>query len=157
MNFDQAVEFILRHEGGYVNNPKDPGGETNFGISKRAYPKVDIKALTKEKAKAIYHLDYWDRLRIGELHPEVRLMMLDCAVNQGQTRAAMMAQRIVGVKADGKMGPATIKAINELEPSHFLSQMSAQRLIAYNHHPEWETFGKGWGKRLLDCVLTSLA
>ena len=66
-DFEKAVEFVLRMEGGYVNDPKDPGGETNFGIAKKSYPGVDIKNLTEEQAEEIYKRDYWEKYNIGEL------------------------------------------------------------------------------------------
>lgn len=86
-NFDRAIAFVLKHEGGYVNNPQDPGGETNFGISRRAYPNVDIKNLTKERVVEIYKKDYWDAANCGEIDWPFDIIMFDTAVNMGIDRA----------------------------------------------------------------------
>ncbi|MBI5885317.1 MAG: hypothetical protein HZB85_01890 [Deltaproteobacteria bacterium] len=86
-NFERSIAFILRHEGGYVNDPRDPGGETNFGISKRAYPYLDIKGLTVEDAKIIYKKDYWDKAGCGALEWPLCLVHFDACVNLGIARA----------------------------------------------------------------------
>lgn len=85
--FQQAVEFVLKKEGGYVNHPDDPGGETNFGISKRAYPHLDIAALTRKEAIQIYHEDYWLPISREVEHPHMQFIVFDAAVNHGVTRA----------------------------------------------------------------------
>ena len=71
MNFDQAFDRLISNEGGYVNNPADPGGETNWGISKRSYPDVDIANLTREGAKAIYLRDFWQRGQMDQYDPAI--------------------------------------------------------------------------------------
>ncbi len=86
-NFKRAIVFVLRHEGGYVNDPRDPGGETKFGISKRAYPQVDIMSLTVNEAKDIYKTDYWDRAGCDGLAWPLCLVVLDTAVNCGVDKA----------------------------------------------------------------------
>jgi hypothetical protein len=86
-NFDRAIAFVLEHEGGYVNNPQDPGGETNFGISRRAYPDLDIKNLTKEQAIEIYKKDYWGAAGCGGMNWPFDIIMFDTAVNVGVMRA----------------------------------------------------------------------
>lgn len=88
-NFDTAVAFVLKHEGGYVNDPKDPGGETKYGISKRAYPGLDIKALTEDGAKAIYRRDYWDKSGAPDMG-NLALLHFDTAVNIGVGAAKMI-------------------------------------------------------------------
>ena len=75
--FDEIIEKVLEHEGGYVNDPDDAGGETNYGIAKRWYPNVDIKNLTKEQAKKIYHTDYWRRGKCDEVPPQLRHIYFD--------------------------------------------------------------------------------
>ena len=107
-DFEQAVALILKHEGGYVHDKNDPGGETNYGISKRAYPAEDIKALTPERAKALYRRDYWDAIRGPELPFPVALVVFDMAVNAGVSAAVKLLQRSVGATVDGKIGPQTI-------------------------------------------------
>lgn len=157
MTFDEVMEFVLKHEGGYVNLSTDPGGATKYGISQRAYPKLDIQSLTPDKAKEIYKFDYWDKIRIGDMPPGVRLMVMDAAVNQGPARAALMVQRVLGVKDDGKIGPQTLTAFKSIDSTHFISQFAALRFIAYTSNPNWIHFGKGWGRRLIDCILISLS
>lgn len=88
MSFDKAVEFVLKYEGGYIYHPADPGGETNFGISKRAYPQLDIKNLTAEHAKNIYRYDYWQKAGCEKLDWPLSLIVFDTAVNMGLARAA---------------------------------------------------------------------
>ena len=113
MSFERVIGIVLEHEGGYVNDPVDPGGETNYGISKRAYPDIDIGALTREQAKAIYRRDYWDRLTLDRLEtdPMLRGSMFDMAVNSGPLRAVELLQRaanaflISQITEDGRMGP----------------------------------------------------
>ncbi len=84
--FNEAIERVLKHEGGYVNDPTDKGGETNYGISKRAYPDLDIKNLTKEDAKKIYYQDYWLKSYADQLPIDVRYIHFDTAINMGLKR-----------------------------------------------------------------------
>src|ERR1044072_8557468 len=94
--FKSAVEIILAHEGGYSFDPRDPGGETNFGISKRQYPNLNIKDLTRERAKAIYFSDYWNKVRGDSLPFGVALVAFDYAVNAGVSTAIKALQRVSG-------------------------------------------------------------
>jgi len=86
-NFEKAVDFVLQREGGYVNHPNDPGGETNFGICKRTYPKIDIKNLTRSDAIEIYRTDYWKKSGADKLDDALSLVHFDTAVNAGLSRA----------------------------------------------------------------------
>lgn len=112
--FKRCVEVILRNEGGYINHPSDPGGETNFGISKRAFPTEDIKNMTRERAIEIYYQHFWLRLNIGQLPDHLALQVFDFAVNAGSRIAAIALQKIVVVKADGVIGPVTLNAVRAL-------------------------------------------
>jgi lysozyme family protein len=96
MKFEEAVQFILLKEGGYVNDPNDPGGETNFGISKRAYPNEDIKNMTKERAIEIYRKDYWNELNLDNVTFPMKLVMFDTAVNMGVTASKQLKHRCDG-------------------------------------------------------------
>ena len=87
-DFDRAIAFVLKWEGGYVNNPADPGGETKFGISQRAYPSVNIKDLTEEQAKAVYKRDYWEKMGCNALIWPMSLVVFDTAINMGCSKAA---------------------------------------------------------------------
>ena len=151
MSFDRAVEMVLKHEGGYVNDPKDPGGETRFGISKRAYPDVDILRLTEDEAKTIYRRDYWDKLRTDEIPEELAICVFDAAVNMGRDRAVRLLQRACGVAQDGVMGGNTIAAANRLVDP--VVRFSAERIIAYTGIRGFDTFGKGWLRRTVAVAL----
>ena len=148
-NFDQCVEIILKLEGGYVNDPADPGGETNFGISKRSFPSLDIKNLTEELAKDIYNVHYWSYLKCGDMPLSIALCVFDCAVNQGVSRAAKWLQEILDVKQDGVLGPKTFNALQgKFSPSLVLNY---QVLRAYNYGltANYHKFGKIWMHRVL--------
>jgi len=143
--------MVLRHEGGYSADPRDPGGETRFGISKRAYPDVDILGLTEDEAKAIYRRDYWDKLRPDELPQELAICVFDCAVNMGRDKAVRLLQRACGVAQDGVMGGNTLAAANRL--SDAVVRFSAERIIAYTGIRGFDTFGKGWLRRTITTAL----
>lgn len=131
MSFERAFDLVIGHEGGYVNDPKDPGGETKFGISKSAYPNLDIKALTIEQARNIYLRDYW--LGAGCDHvadPAMAMLMFDCAVNQGVSRAKQIAAK-----------------------SNSPVEYQAERALHYASLPTFERFGRGWMRRLFDGLL----
>ena len=151
MSFEQAVALVLKHEGGYSNDSRDPGGETRFGISKRSYPDVDILRLTEDEAKAIYRRDYWDTLRPDELPQELAICVFDCAVNMGRDKAFRLLQRACGVAQDGVMGGNTIAAANRLVDP--VVRFSAERVIAYTGIRGFDTFGKGWLRRTFAVAL----
>ena len=154
--FEDCIDKVLEHEGGYVNDPKDPGGETNFGISKRAYPDVDIKNLTEDGAKDIYRRDYWDKNRVDDLADELKHIFFDMCVNQGRGTAVKILQRACNAKGadlavDGGFGPGTKGALETYKPS--LERVRCYRLKHYydlvNRKPEQERFLFGWFKRAL--------
>ena len=155
VTFNEIIDVVLHHEGGYVNDPKDPGGETNFGISKRAYPDVDMKTLTKESAKDIYKRDYWDRNHCGDLPDELRHVYFDMCVNMGRGRATKIMQETANtkgadLKVDGGMGPKTIGALKNIE----LERVRAYRVKYYvnliDRKPDLEKFYFGWFRRSLE-------
>ena len=155
--FDEIIEVVLEHEGGYVNDPKDPGGETNFGIAKRSHPDVDIKNLTKEGAKEIYKEVYWDKNKVESLPEELWHIYFDMCVNQGKSRAVKIIQRAVNGKGgsltvDGGMGPMTIAAIDKSKVE--LGRVRAYRVKYYadlvTKKPDLERFYFGWFKRALE-------
>ena len=147
MNFEQAFELLVGHEGGYVNDPRDPGGETKYGISKRSYPNLDIARLTLAEAKDIYLRDFWDRAKMDSLPEKARFDIFDTAVNSGIGTAIRLAQKAVGVAEDGYMGPITIKAINEFSGSAFVSLFNSERLLFWTSLSNWRDHGKGWARR----------
>ena len=155
VTFNEIIDVVLHHEGGYVNDPKDPGGETNFGISKRAYPDVDMKTLTKESAKDIYKRDYWDRNHCGDLPDELRHVYFDMCVNMGRGRATKIMQETANtkgadLKVDAGMGPKTIGALKNIE----LERVRAYRVKYYvnliDRKPDLEKFYFGWFRRSLE-------
>lgn len=147
-NFDNAFEHIVGLEGGYVNDPKDPGGETNYGISKRAYPDVDIKALTLDQAKGIYRRDYWNAVKADQLPWPLAAYVFDCAVNQGASVAILLLQKTLGVKMDGILGQHTLAAVRKGDQQELASLYMAQRALRYTGTRNFDRFGLGWMKRL---------
>lgn len=150
MDFDEAFERLIAHEGGYVNDPRDPGGETNWGISKRSYPNLDIKALTREQAKSIYKRDYWDRAGANQYDPELGFAVFDAAVNSGIGNAVRFLQRAVGVADDGRIGPITVAAVKSRSTAKVLLGFYGERLEFMTKLSVWDRFGKGWARRIAD-------
>jgi len=144
MDFDAAFEKVIGHEGGYVNDPNDPGGETRYGISKRAYPNEDIKKLTLDRAKLLYKRDYWDRLKLDQLPTDIRFDLFDAAVNSGLSAAAKFLQRACNVTADGIIGNQTIAAAHRLDPQKLDAKLSGYRLMYLTDLPGWQHYSKGW-------------
>lgn len=162
MNFPEAVRHVLDIEGGYVFNKKDPGGETNFGISKRSYPGLDIKNLTVDLATEIYLRDFWLPIKADLLPLKVRYCLFDCAVNQGVGRAVKILQTALNVKVDGVLGVKTLAAANAVNENKLLEDIVMARFKHYislddkeKQDDPWDEFGKGWVKRLLIVTLVS--
>lgn len=149
MTFDQVFDKLISHEGGYVFNPHDPGGETKFGISKRSYPHLDIHSLTLADAKTIYKRDFWDRAQCDKLHPDLAFDLFDGAVNSGIGQAIRWLQRAVGVADDGVVGPLTLASINrENDTSAIRARYNGHRLDFMTRLSTWDVFGKGWARRI---------
>lgn len=146
--FDSSFAALVGNEGGYVNNPADPGGETNWGISKRSYPTVDIAALSQDDAKAIYKRDFWDRAQCDRLPPGIAFDVFDTAVNSGIGQAIRFLQRAVGVADDGVVGPMTLAAISRVEPEAVQARFNGQRLDFMTRLTTWDTFSRGWARRI---------
>ena len=147
--FDKAIKVILKHEGGYVNHPSDPGGETNYGISKRAYPSLDIAKLSEHDAKVIYKEDYWDKIRGDDLPEGLSLVIFDMAVNAGIKRAIKLLQGILRVKKDGIIGPKTLGSIEGRDIKELIYLYSIERITYYTSLSTFNVFGKGWIKRVI--------
>tara|TARA_Y100001937_G_scaffold61144_1_gene83587 strand:- start:23 stop:532 length:510 start_codon:yes stop_codon:yes gene_type:complete len=154
--FSEALEIILHHEGGYVNHPKDPGGETNLGVTKRVYEEFggtkEMKELTKEDVEPIYKKNYWDRVKGDDLPLGLDLCIFDFAVNAGPGRAAKFIQRLVNTTVDGGIGPNTLGKINEYVDNYGIEQtISSYALMRQNYYEglsTFDTFGKGWTRRV---------
>ena len=159
-NFKKAIELVLKHEGGYVDHPSDPGGATNLGITRAtlaAYrglsvgelPKSDVKRLTRHEAEAIYKKNYWDKVSGDELANGVDYAVMDYAVNSGVSRSAKALQGIVGAKVDGVIGVMTLRAANEYDDQQLIERLCDGRLSFLQRLRHWKTFGKGWRRRVV--------
>ena len=147
-DFDHAFKALIGHEGGYVNHPKDPGGETKFGITKRTYPDEDIRNLTIDRAKALYKRDFWDKVRGDDLPYVVAFNLFDAAVNSGVGNAVRWLQRALDVADDGKLGPLTFAAALQVDPEALAARFNGHRLRFMTGLSTWPTFGKGWARRI---------
>lgn len=145
MDFDQAFSRLIGHEGGYTNNPADPGGETNWGISKRSYPSVDIKNLTRDQAATIYLRDFWKPL--GDADPAIKFQVFDFAVNSGIQTAVRKLQAAIGVADDGHWGPISANTLAAMDKNDVLMRFIAQRIRFWASLSTWLMFGKGWAIR----------
>lgn len=151
MNFDEAFDRLIGHEGGYANDSRDPGGETMWGVTARVARangfRGDMRDLPREKAKQIYRDLYWTPIKADELPEGLRFEVFDAAVNSGPEQAVKWLQRVVGAAPDGVIGPATMRAIAQadaLAPARF----SGVRLQFMTDLPTWGAFGKGWARRV---------
>ena len=155
-NFPVAIEAVLKNEGGYVNNPSDKGGETNFGIAKKYHPEVDVKNLTRDGAKQIYYREYWEKNNLDKvIEQNVATALLDTVVNHGSgPRIIQKAINRAGgnVQVDGNMGVNTVFAINKIKPQNFLPALADERESLYRSlvakDPSQSKFLAGWLKRI---------
>lgn len=161
MKFLDCVAVVLKHEGGFSMNPKDPGGATNFGITKetlsqwrgRPVTVEEVRDLTIGEARDIYRVWYWDAAECDQLPAGLNLCVFDCAVNQGLRRAILFLQWAVGAIEDAKMGPATLTAVQkhyDASPRSLINTYQDRRLHHYQSLKIWPTFGKGWKNRAED-------
>lgn len=139
---------MLSYEGGWVNDPNDAGGETNFGISKRAYPALDIKSLTIDDAKAIYKRDYWMAISADQLPENLAFAVFDTAVNMGVTSAIRLLQITLGVEVDGKIGPKTISESFH-QGDRGVTVFLLERAKRYMQIKDVTIWGSNWGERLV--------
>ncbi|MDR1235463.1 MAG: hypothetical protein LBJ96_00495 [Holosporaceae bacterium] len=152
--FLKAFDYVMRHEGGYSNDPQDPGGETHYGISKRSYPNLDIKKLTRDQARQIYFVDFWMKAKCEDITDEnIAAKMFDLCVNMGIAQAVKLIQRALRaagcpVTEDGLIGSETLAAINKADPSDLLAALKSEaagyyRLVA-KINPTQQRFIEGW-------------
>ncbi|GAA5540612.1 acetylmuramidase [Ochrobactrum soli] len=155
-NFSTIMPYIFQEEGGYVDNPADPGGATNMGITIGTLSKwtghsesaQDVKNLTKDAATEIYKKQYWDKIDGDSLPSGVDYAMLDFAVNSGPGHAIKMLQQILGVLQDGFLGPATFAALSARSPQDLIDRLSDERAAWLRGLAAAATFGKGWQARV---------
>lgn len=157
-NWDDSFAAVLKHEGGYVNNPHDPGGRTNLGVTQRAWEaylnrdvtETEMRALTPDIVKPFYKAMYWDKIKGDQLPAGVDYATYDLAVNSGTRRAAKYLQEIAGVFADGIIGPKSIDAIEALDPEQTVEVLCDMRLNFLKRLTTFDTFGKGWSARVAE-------
>jgi lysozyme family protein len=155
-NWEQCFALILKEEGGFVDDPRDPGGATNLGCTKAAWEayvghevtKNDIKALTPKDVMPLYKSKYWDKIKGDELPSGVDYAVFDFAINSGPSRAAKTLQSVVGVATDGSIGPATLAALETSNIRDIATRICEERLAFLQGLPTWGTFGKGWDARV---------
>jgi len=157
-NFDTCFALVLAHEGGYVDHPKDPGGRTNHGVTQRVWEEwlgrpvseKEMRALTPTMIKPLYKRKYWDACRADDLMVGVDYAVFDVSVNSGPGRAIKFLQSCVGVTVDGGFGPATLAAVKKAEedPARLIELYCARRLEFLQSLRTFETFGKGWSRRV---------
>lgn len=155
-NFNHCLELVLAHEGGYVNDPRDPGGMTNLGVTKRAWEAyaghaVDeafMRALTPASVAPFYKAQYWNKIKGDALPAGVDCAVFDYAVNSGTSRAAKALQQAAGVLVDGAIGPATLAAVAQTNHSALIAQICTLRQSFLQNLSTFPTFGKGWTRRV---------
>lgn len=154
-NLSKCMEMLLAHEGGYVDHPDDPGGATNLGVTKKVWEnyvghevtKDDMKALTVEQVTPLYKIKYWDKVKGDELPSGVDWAVFDWGVNSGVGRSSKALQSIVGVTADGAIGPMTLAAVANKPANEIVEEMHKIRQDFYESLSTFETFGRGWTRR----------
>lgn len=155
-NFEKALALVLKSEGGFVNNPKDPGGMTNLGCTKTVWEEfvghpvseADMRALTPADVAPLYKRKYWDKVSGDNLPDGLDYCVFDAAINSGPGRAAKWLQEVLKVTVDGDIGQGTLKALQDLSTDQVIDSYMAKRLAFMQSLPTWSTFGKGWGIRV---------
>ena len=163
-NYQKCLETILHHEGGYVNHPKDPGGETNLGVTKRVYEEhggtKDMKDLLVEDVAPIYKKGYWDKMKGDDLPGGLDLCVFDFGVNAGPGRAAKFLQQMIGTTVDGGIGPNTLAKVEEYVrengEAESVEKYQSMRQKYYEQLSTFATFGKGWTRRVEETTKLAL-
>jgi lysozyme family protein len=164
-NWQKSFELMLKSEGGYVNNPVDPGGMTNLGVTKatwenwvgRESDEAEMRGLTPEKVEPLYKKKYFDAVRGDELPMGLDYLMFDFAVNAGAGRAIKTLQTAVGVTPDGGFGPMTMAAVQAVDPVELIERFSQAKEDFYRSLTTFATFGKGWLNRVADVKVKASA
>lgn len=156
MNFTEALQHVLKHEGGYVNHPDDTGKETNFGITIAVARENgylgDMRTIPMGVVESIYKRKYWDKVRADEMPESVRFALFDYAVNSGLGAAIRALQRVLGVADDGVLGPMTLAAA-QAQSAGLGARLNGYRLKFMTELKIWPTFGKGWARRIADNLM----
>ena len=155
-NFFKSLDMVLKHEGGFVDHPEDPGGATNKGITHKTYsdflgrPLEDVdelKNIPDEHVQLIYKQGYWDKVKGDDLPSGVDFAIFDWAVNSGPGRAAKALQKAVGATQDGAIGPKTLEAVEAADAAETVKAVADEREAFYRGLRTFDTFGKGWLRR----------
>jgi len=156
VSFERAIAKVLEHEGGYIHDPDDPGGETHWGITKRSYPDLDIKRLSREDAVTIYWRDWWEKYGYGTLPESIGEKLLDLSVNVGASRAHKLLQQALRacewpVDVDGKLGPVTRRAVATVPTFALLAALRSEAAGYYREliarQPARAKWERGWISR----------
>lgn len=164
-NFDRALPLLLKHEGGFSNNPADPGGATNRGITLNTFREIhgkhktvdDLKRISDSELRHIYKTRYWDAVRGDDLPAGVDYAVFDFAVHSGPSRAVKYLQKILMVRQDGIVGPQTLSVLARAKAEHVVEVLCMERLKFLQSLSTWPTFGKGWKRRVEDVQRNALA
>ncbi|MCE6415139.1 hypothetical protein KSA69_17050 [Acinetobacter baumannii] len=150
--FQDALKRVLQHEGGYVDHPSDPGGETNYGITKsvaRQYGfKGSMKVIPMDIVERIYKDQYWNAMSCDSFPFSIAFQLFDAAVNHGLLNARKLLQRAVGVKDDGIVGALTLAAVRKIPQLTLISLFNSKRLEFYSKISTVKVFGGGWMARV---------
>jgi len=157
-NFGEALKAILKHEGGFVNHPKDPGGMTNLGVTKKVWEEwigrpvgeKEMRALTPATVAPMYKKKYWDAIKADELPMGLDYLMFDFAINAGPNRAIKTMQKAIGTNPDGVIGPKTMQALKTADQKDLIAKFSMEKELFYKALPTFATFGKGWMRRVAE-------
>ena len=163
-NFEKSLEMLLHHEGGWSWHSEDPGGMTNFGVTKKVYEawvgrevsEQEMRDLTPEKVAPIYKKNYWDKLRGDDLPGGLDFAAFDWGVNSGTGRPAKVMQKYIGATQDGAIGPKSLGLIAENDPGNIIQYLYEQRQKFYERLKTFETFGKGWTRRNQETLKAAL-
>lgn len=166
-NFEASLAHVLQSEGGFVNNPSDPGGMTNLGCTKAVWEEfvghlvseADMRGLTPADVAPLYKRKYWDKISGDDLPAGLDYAVFDAAINSGPGRAAKWLQEAVGVVADGAIGKGTLAAVAAFDVQELIKAYNDKRLGFLQGLPTFGTFGKGWTNRVasVQAVSSSLA
>lgn len=153
--FERAIVYLMTVEGGYSNHPKDPGGETKYGISKKAFPKLNIKKVTKAQAKRLYETHYWRPCFHPAMSYRIAVITFDGCVHLGVGEGIKQLQKALGVPADGVIGKSTVRSITRLDPQELALRMLSLRNESYRKLPQYKTFRRAWLSRLFQLAFNA--
>lgn len=150
--YDMIFDRLMDHEGGYVNHPSDPGGETMYGVTKRVAQAHgywgDMRRLPKSLAKKITEQSYYKAVKGDQLDRLIAWQLTDAAYNHGKRQAVKFLQRAVGASDDGLIGPRTLAAVAAMDKNDVVLLFNAERIEFYTRLRTWQTFGRGWARRV---------